>query len=390
MYKQDYGKYLTNKTNKPNPWTVVWKWTKIVIFLFMIMTLLWGCVQMYSSKYMISQITDMTGRKVYAPGVSFEIIISSLGEDGSKSHYFVTDGGSISEYSLFAITNWGEAWVKTASPFYGLFVYPLAFILVGFVRAFAGTLDPTAASYGAAVLGSIFITSILVRSVTLGASFKTQKNQDKMQELQQKQGEIQAKYKKSNDPQAKQKQQMELMALYKKEGISPMGAFVNAFVSMPVLFAMYSIVRASRALKLAVIGQISLVEQPWPQVTSGNWVYFAIIAVYLPLQVLSMMLPLFLQFYKQRKSRIRLSEQQKKSRRRQLIMQVVMLVVFVIIVATIATGVAIYWIFSSTFQIGQTLGFFIARETKAKRIRAKNEKHKMKQLKKIAAQQENN
>lgn len=83
-----------------------------------------------------------------------------------------------------------------------------------------------------------------------------------MQLMQIKQAEIQAKYKGSKDSAAKQKQQMEMMQLYRKEGVSPLSTIGSSFLSIPFLIAMYTVVRATRELKMATIGQISLIEKP--------------------------------------------------------------------------------------------------------------------------------
>nr|WP_041618906.1 membrane protein insertase YidC [Spiroplasma taiwanense] len=383
MYKQDYSKYLNNNGNNKNKKTkkeiakIIWVWTKLILFVFVIISMLWGCVQMYQPQYTVGQVTDMAGNKIYSPGVAFEIIIKSLGDYGSKNHWFQFDeSGQISEFSFKAISTWGEAFSVTSSPFYGFFVYPLAYILVGFVRLFSGlengVLNSQTVEYGISVIFAILFTSILIRLITLGFTWKTQLNQEKMQGMQSKQAEIQAKYKGSLDPTAKQRQQMELMALYKKEGISPLSSIATSFLSMPFLFAMFSVVRATHALKVATVGQITLVEVPWEQIRQGNWVYISLIVVYLPLQIVSMLLPMFLQMFK-KKSKLE-SEQQKKARKKQLIMQIVFMVMFVFIIFNIAAGVAIYWIFSSTFQIIQTLLFHFLRESKASRFKRKREK----------------
>ena len=382
MYKQDYSKYLNNsgkgKKTKKEIVKKIWGLTKLVLFVFVIVSMLWGCVQMYQSDYTVGQVTDMAGNKLYAPGVSFEIIIASLKDFGNKTHWFIQNAdGTISEYQYNVISNWAEAFTKTSSPFYGFFVYPLSFVLVGFVLLFSGTsdkglLDPDKANYGVSSILAILFTSIIVKGITLLFTWKTQSNQEKMTSLQGKQAEIQEKYKGSKDPAAKQKQQMELMALYKKEGISPISSLVTSFLSMPFLFAMLSVVRSAHALKVATVGQISLVEQPWDQIKQGNWAYFALIAVYLPLQIVSMLLPQILQMFRKKKAIE--SEKQKKAKRKQLIIQVVFIVVFIFIVATIASGVAVYWIFSSGFQICQTLAFHFIRESKSARIKRKREK----------------
>lgn len=384
MYKQDYSKYFGGKNGKGKKtpkeiMRTIWGWTKIILFVFIVVSMLWGCVQMYQSDYTVGQVSDMAGNKIFSPGVSFEIMIRSLSDIGSKTHWFVINSdGTISEYQLKAITSWGQAFSETGgSLFYGFFVYPLAFVLVGFTRAFSGVnadgfIDSTKSNYGVSVLFSIFLTSLIVRGISLAFTWKTQMNQEKMTTLTGKQAEIQAKYKGSSDPAAKQKQQMEMAALYRKEGISPFSSMAAQLVSMPFLFAMFSIVRSVRVLKVAQIGEISLIEQPWTQIKAGNWVYASIIAVYLPLQILSMLLPMFLQMVGKNKKA--LTPQQKKSRKKQLFMQIAFIVVFIFVVSSIATGVAVYWIFSSFFQITQTLMFHYLKETKSKRIKRKREK----------------
>ncbi|AHI54334.1 inner membrane protein translocase component YidC [Spiroplasma sabaudiense Ar-1343] len=384
MYKQDYTKYLTKtKANKKNPWKVAFFWFKIVGFLFLIISMLWGCIQMYQPNFTVGQVTDMTGKSIFAPGVGFEIIIKSLGDVGSKNHFFVPTSEGLSEYGWNPVYSWGSTFAVTKSPFYGFFVYPLAFILVGFIKLFHGSLvDDGSSSFGISVFFSILLTSLIIRGITLLFSWKAQKNQEKMQSMTSKQAEIQAKYKNSTDRAAKQKQGMELAALYKKEGISPLGALAGSFITMPFLFAMFSIIKSTKILKVASIGEISLIEQPFAQIQQGNWVYVSIILVYLPLQIVSMLLPTFLQIFKKNKGPI--TEQQKKARKKQIIMQSVFVVVFFFIVATVASGVAIYWIFSSTFQIMQTLGFHFARENKNKNFKKKMARKKEKLEKKQA------
>ena len=334
---------------------------------------------MFQSDFTVGQVTDMAGNSVYAPGVTFEIIIKSLNDSGSRTHWFIIGAdGTFYEYQLRVITSWGEAFSQTGgSLFYGFFVYPLAFILVGFIRLFSGVnsegiLDSSLSNYGVSTLFAILLTSIFVKGLTLAFTWKSQMNQEKMTTLSAKQAEIQEKYKGSSDPSAKQKQQLELMALYKKEGISPVSSMATQVLTMPFLFGMFVVVRATRALKTAQIGQISLIEQPWAQIRQGNWVYSSLIAVYLPLQILSMLLPILLQLINKNKQKQ--NEKQRKARKKQLLIQLLFTVVFLFIISTIASGVAIYWIFSSLFQISQTLALHYLKTTKAKRNKNKKAK----------------
>ncbi len=353
----NYRDYIFEQKKKPNYWKLTLRWAKIVLYLFLVVSLLWGCGEIFIPKYNSYKVADISGQNVYKPGVFFEIVIGAI---FGKQHYFhMTSDGSLHEYSYLAISSWKQAFVKTQSPFFGCFVYPIAWLLVQIIRGFGGT------SNGAGVIGAIFITSLIVRSITLVFSFKAQMNQEKMQALQLRQSAITAKYKGSKDPAAKQKQQMEIMQMYRKENMSPIGAIGTTFLSFPFLFAMYSVIKSTRQLRITKIGGIQLVNQPWGEITSGHWVYLALIAVYLPMQIMSMLLPTLLSLRSQKI----VTEAQKKARRKQFIIQGVMMVVFVFFVFSIASGVAIYWIFSAFIQILQTLFFHWLRYSKKARRR---------------------
>jgi len=379
MYKDDniYAKYFNPKkgNNEPKNKVIlkqIWRWTKIILFLFVLVSLLWGCIQMNQPDYSVQGIVDMTGSTVYVPGTSFEIITSILGQNGGQT--FNGNGANIAEFGQYGyniISNWGQAWTVTGSPFYGLFVYPLAVLLNAFIWLFnpKDHLNPTISSesrqaYGIAVMFAIIMIVIIIRVLTLSVSWKSQKNTAKMQEMQLKQAEIREKYKGKKDAASRQKQQMEMQALSKKEGISQFGGIASQFLTMPVLIAMLAVVRSSLSLKIASVGAISLIDQPWQSATNGEPVYISLILVYLPLQVFSMILPTLLQMINQ-KGQI-LTEAQKKARRRSFIIQGVTSVMFIFFVSSVASGVAIYWIFSSALQIVQTLGFHFYNKKKGK------------------------
>jgi len=370
MYKGNniYGKYFNPKKggNEPKHKHIlkqIWKWSKIVLILFVIISVLWGCVQMYQPEYSSQGIIDMTGSTVVVPGTAFEIITSILGQNGGQT--FNGNAGDISSFGQYGsniITNWGEAWTVTGSPFYGLFVYPIALLLNAFIWLFNPNdhLNPTIGSesrnaYGIAVLFAIIMVVIVIQGVSLAATWKSQKNTAKMQDMQLKQAEIREKYKDKKDPASRQKQQMEMQALSKKEGMSPFASLGSTILTMPIFIALIGVVRSSLSLKIASIGQISLIDQPWQKATGGEPIYISLILVYLPLQAVSMFLPTLLQMISQ-KGKI-LTEAQKKARRRNLIMQGVMAVMMIFWVSSVASGVAIYWIFSSALRIIQTLGF---------------------------------
>ena len=85
---------------------------------------------------------------------------------------------------------------------------------------------------------TIIVVTVVIRLLLLPFGFKQIKSMQHMQALQPKIKELQKKYK-SN----KQKQQEETMKLYKEAGVNPLGGCLPMLLTLPFLFAMYSVIR---------------------------------------------------------------------------------------------------------------------------------------------------
>jgi YidC/Oxa1 family membrane protein insertase len=81
----------------------------------------------------------------------------------------------------------------------------------------------------------------LTRGIGALMSLNGTKNQLKMQEVQTEVAKIKARYSKYDlkvDKKMKQKQQTEIMALYKKNDVNPMGSLGTIFVTMPIFISL--------------------------------------------------------------------------------------------------------------------------------------------------------
>ncbi len=89
---------------------------------------------------------------------------------------------------------------------------------------------------------SIIILTILINAVMFPLRHKSVVSMRKMQEIQPEVKAIQARYAnlKTSDP-AKQKMNAELMTLYRERGVNPAGGCLPMLLTMPVLFAFYSL-----------------------------------------------------------------------------------------------------------------------------------------------------
>lgn len=121
------------------------------------------------------------------------------------------------------ITN-NEGW------FENLMVVPIGYILQFFAKSFNNNF----------AIGILFST-IIVRTICWPIYAKSNDYMLKMNLLNPELQRLQQKYAGKNDPASQQQMQAEMMKLYKKYDMNPLGCFV-AFLQMPVFMAMYQVV----------------------------------------------------------------------------------------------------------------------------------------------------
>ena len=97
---------------------------------------------------------------------------------------------------------------------------------------------------------SIVLLTLFINLVLFPLRLKQQLSMQKMQKIQPQMRTLQDKFKKlkSNDPR-KQEVQAEMMGLYKKHGVNPMGGCLPLLLQMPFLFAFFSLLRTAIELR---------------------------------------------------------------------------------------------------------------------------------------------
>ena len=90
---------------------------------------------------------------------------------------------------------------------------------------------------------TIIIFTIITRILLLPLAFKQQKSMREMQKLQPEMKKIQDKYKNKKDPESQQKMQMEISQLYQKNGTTPFGGCLPMLVQLPIIWALFSVLR---------------------------------------------------------------------------------------------------------------------------------------------------
>jgi YidC/Oxa1 family membrane protein insertase len=114
-------------------------------------------------------------------------------------------------------------------------------------------------NYGVAII----LLTILIKAILFPLTHKSYESTARMQALQPKVSELREKYK--DNP---QKMNQEMAALYKKEGVSPLGGCLPLLLQLPIFFALYSLLNTHFALRSAVfipgwINDLSSPESVW-------------------------------------------------------------------------------------------------------------------------------
>jgi YidC/Oxa1 family membrane protein insertase len=211
--------------------------------------------------------------------------------------------------------------------FFSVIALPLFWVLKLFYK-FTG-------NYGWAI---IFLT-IIVRIPFIPLVNKSQKSMKKMQELQPRMAEVKEKYKK--DPQRMQK---EIMELYKKHKVNPVGGCLPILLQIPVFFALYKILMIAIELRGAPF-MLWIKDLSAPDTLFGHIpLWFPLIGGFAagPLPIV-MGITMIIQ---QRMTPSSMDPTQNK-------MMMFMPVIFTFLFLNFASGLVVYWLMNNVLSIAQ-------------------------------------
>lgn len=316
------------------------KGLKILSYAFLLLMGLWGCFQTMVEPEVKTQLAIGSGLEFgYLTGVT-------------DYRYLLTRGAG--EYFAFSVDNW----TMNYGPFYGLFVWPSASLVLEIMYFFRDAWG------GLNALLAILILLLIIRVLTLAVSLRSVMSQERMQEIQPRVAEIKAKYKDLKDMQSRRSQQLEMNAIYDKYKVKPFVAFEQIFITLPIFLIVYRVITILRPLKDTELFNIwNFSEVPMQEIfnnfsgtdgNTGGWVYIFFLALIIPIQILSQKLPQILSKKRGGHSFKATSKGQSELKKTRII-QIVMMVVLAFVVVSSASGVGLYWGLSSLFSIGQTL-----------------------------------
>ena len=177
---------------------------------------------------------------------------------------------------------------------------------------------------------SIILLTIIINAIMFPLRHKSVVSMRKMQEIQPEVKAIQDRYSKlkTTDP-AKQKMNQELMALYKERGVNPASGCVPMLLTLPVLFAFYSLLSTAIELRGA------------PFV---GWIHD--LSLHDPLYITPVLMGLS-QLWQQKITPAAGADPAQRTT------MMLMPVVFTFMFLWAPAGVALYWLMSNLWGIGQ-------------------------------------
>ena len=202
-------------------------------------------------------------------------------------------------------------------------------------------------SWAGNVLWGVILMTILINLIILPLMIKSTISTQKMQMLQPEMERIQNKYRGKNDQTSQMRMQNEIMNLYKKNNVSMFGSLWT-FLTLPIMFAMYGAVQRIQILYTSQAFGMNLGLTPLSQITSGKFIYIAVILVmalsqFFAIEINNLML--------KRNKKYKPSAQQNQMKTMNIVMTL-MIIYFGLIMPT---AMSFYWITTNLITVVRTV-----------------------------------
>lgn len=289
---------------------------KKILLIFMCVLLLTGCtksMQDDDGKIVRNEKTGQTITENIICKPTDKDIVNIYKENGKK----IDNLPKCENFS--PIGNYEGLWTS-------LFVKPLAWVIIQI-----GTL---LGNYGLALIVACLIIRLLLYPVTKKTAMQSELLKQANPELEK----LEKKYRGKTSQEDQTKKAQEMMLIYQKYKINPIGGCLLAFIQLPLLFAFYeAILRTPVIFEEKFLG-LELGRTPLNAITGGQYIYIILIILIL--------LTTYISFRKTMQDQSQMAQQMKFT--------LYFMLVFILIASfTLTTALGIYWITSSVFTILQ-------------------------------------
>jgi YidC/Oxa1 family membrane protein insertase len=193
----------------------------------------------------------------------------------------------------------------------------------------------TIANYGMAIILTTFLVRLVLFPLNQWSMVSIKKSQLQMQKLQPKMQAIRNRYKKKKDAETRAKMNQEIMDLYRKEGVNPMGGVTGCLpmlAQFPVLISFYLMLTVAIELRGAPfylwIQDLSAPDPVW-------------------------ILPLLMGVTMFAQQKMAMNKVTDPTQRQQQRIMMIMPFVFTFICFSLPSGLVLYWFVNNILAIGQ-------------------------------------
>lgn len=199
---------------------------------------------------------------------------------------------------------------------------------------------------------AVIVLTLLVKFALFPLSLKAARTQRVMKELEEPMKEIKEKYKDDRETQGRK-----MLELYREKGVNPFSGFLTLLIQLPVILGLYFVFLKGGLPEIDTDTLYSFIPTP----ENVNMFFLGVIDMAgksLPLAILagiSQMFQAHLALPKQQPRKEGASFQEDFTRSMQMQMKFVLPVIVGVVAYIASAAVALYWITSNIFAIGQEL-----------------------------------
>ena len=210
-----------------------------------------------------------------------------------------------------------------------LFVKPLAFLIL--------KLGKLVKNYGI----SVMLIGLLIRLILMPFSTKTLKQSENMKKANPELQRIEKKYANKTDNESMMAKSQEMMMVYKKYNISPVGSCLLAFIQLPLFFAFLQAINRVPAIFEDSFLELKLGMTPLKGFSNQQYGYIILIAL------------IILTTYYSFKDTMKQSGGNSEAEKQMKMTMTVMIVMISFASFSLPTAIALYWIVTNGFIIFQ-------------------------------------
>lgn len=297
---------------------------KKILLLVVILLTLSGCTKYISDDNKKRVVYEVTGQSLPS-----NILCKPEDKDLLKIYEQYKDNldvdledlPSCDEMKVFSTKNYSNLWVQ-------FFVTPLAWVII--------KIGSLVKSYGV----SVMLVGLLIRLIMMPLTAKTMKQSQNMQKAQKELSRLEEKYRNRTDKDALMQRNQEMMQIYNKYDIKPLGSCLMSFIQIPLFLAFLEAINRIPVIFEEYLGAYQLGTTPLVALKNGNYYYIILIALIILTTYLSLS-------YNMKNSTS--TEQQS-----QMKYMTIFMIVFISIASfSLPTAIALYWVVTNGFSVIQ-------------------------------------